>query len=59
MSTAAPLTAQQPNKVRAPSGADDGTPWAAIGIGLAGVGVLLIGTVAITKRTRRRARVAM
>ena len=59
VSTAAPLTAQQPNEVRAPSGADDSTPWAAIGIGLAGIGVLLTGTVAIMKRTRRRARVAM
>jgi len=54
MFAAPPVTAQQPLEVRAPSGADDGNPWAAIGI----AGVLLIGTVAVTRRTRRRARVA-
>jgi hypothetical protein len=56
--TAPPVTAQHPREVRAPSNAGDGTPWAAIGVGLAGVGILITGIVAVTSRTRRRARVA-
>jgi hypothetical protein len=56
--TAAPVTAPQPREVPIPSDTDDGTPWAAIGIGIAGVGALLSGTFAATRRTRRRARVA-
>jgi hypothetical protein len=58
VTVAPPVTAPQPRAVPAPSGTDDGTPWAAIGIGLAGAGLLLAGTVAVTSRSRRRARVA-
>jgi hypothetical protein len=45
----------------APAATRDGgseTPWAMIGIGLAGACLVLFGTVATTARSRRRARVA-
>jgi hypothetical protein len=56
--TAAPVTAPEPREIPASGGTDDGTPWALIAIGIAGAGALLTGTAAVTRRTRRRARVA-